>query len=112
MREIAYTDAHQAISILHSVVCISARYWGNDPEPKEGDEFKLNAKTKKSSEKFPQTSTWKIEGPVWKIDDLDPGCVSFFKSLWPFKDKWINSNDTLFCFKALGVDTIQMPHCS
>ena len=105
MKQVRYAIVHQEISALHSVVCIPDHYWGKGSEPEKGMLFELIASREKSSILGShQPSRWRIDGPVWTINkefnQLDAGCFSFFKTLWPVHDDWIKLDDKLYCFRA------------
>ena len=54
--------------------------------------------------KLEQTSRWRVGPSVSTVKaepDLDPGCVGFFRALWPFCDDWMHAKDELYCFNAV-----------
>lgn len=102
VKPIWYASTHQAISALHSIVCIPTRYTENVPPIEDWDQFELQEYDSRGNiPELPQPSKWIRTGPVWRPDEAaNEAAVSFLRGLWPFKDSWIQAGDRLQCFRA------------
>lgn len=106
MERIRYAAGHQAVSALISVVCIPLRYCDAVRGFVQGTEFVLYAPT--SIAGYPDETTWRVAGSLHCAKPpLNPGLLSFLRTVWPFiSDRWIRADDEVYWFAAELLDEV------
>ena len=102
MKPIWYASAHQAISALHSIVCLPTQYTEGLPPIEEWRQFELTEYDSRGQlPQLPQPTKWIRTGPVWRPGEAaNEAAVHFLRGLWPFKDSWIQPGYSIQCFRA------------
>lgn len=102
MKPIWYASAHQAISALHSIVCIPTHYTEGLPPIEEWGQFELQEYDWRGHlPELPQPTKWIRTGPVWRpAEPANGAAVEVLRTLWPFKGSWIQPGYSIQCFRA------------